>query len=327
MTKIYYERDASPETICDLSIGVIGYGNQGRAHALNLRDSGMPVKVGVRKDGTSYHRAVRDHFSPASIAEIAANCDLISILLPDEMMSSVYTNEIEPYLTSGRILVFAHGFAVHHQLLRLPDSVDVLLVAPTGPGKQLRKLYEQGRGLPALVAVGQDYSGIGIKHCLAYAQAIGSTRAGCIETTFAEETIVDLYCEQAVLCGGVPELIKKSFESLVSAGYQPELAYISCLKEVKLIADLLFESGINGMRSSISNTAKFGACESGPLLINAQTERGLQRVLHEIESGVFARKFVDEAKAGYPTISNQTAHDRHSLLVRTGERLRQLLRF
>jgi ketol-acid reductoisomerase len=327
MAKVYYEKDAHLQNIADLAVGIIGYGNQGRAHALNLRDSGMNVKVGARKSGKAYEQALHDHFTPVTVEDIATNCDVLALLLPDEMMAEIYTNSIEPYITSGKTFVFAHGFAVHHKLLRLPDTADLLLVAPTGPGKQLRSLYLQNQGLPALVAVEQDSSGDALAKALAYAKGIGCTRGGCIQTTFAEETVVDLYCEQTVLCGGVPELIKRSFDNLVAAGYQPELAYISCLKEVKLIADLLFSEGIDGMRERISSTARYGALISGPMLINAQSDRALQKILQGIESGKFAHDFLEEADLGHPAIKAQAIEGRHSLLSRTGKRLRELLRF
>ena len=327
MAKIYYENDADLEPISDLAIGVIGYGNQGRAQALNLRESGLYVRVGANKGSRSYEVAQHDHFQPESIEEIAANSDVIALLLPDEAMPDVYMNSVEPYLSSGKTFVFAHGFAVHHKTLRLPDTCDVVLVAPTGPGKQLRSLYLSGKGLPALVAVDSDASGTAMATCLAYAKAIGCTRAGCIQTTFAEETVTDLYCEQAVLCGGIPELIKKSFETLVAAGYQPELAYISCLKEVKLIAELLGDFGIDGLRHAISNTAKYGAAIAGPELINSATEQRLAAILHRIESGQFARDFMREAAQNLPTVKSQIYTERHSNLARTGRELKQVLKF
>ena len=268
-----------------------------------------------------------DPFRPSSIEAIATNCDMIAILLPDEFIPEIYTTSIEPYISSGRAFVFAHGFAVHHKLIRLPDTADILLVAPTGPGRQLRSLFLENSGLPALVAVEQDFSGVGLKRALAYGQGIGCTRAGCIETTFTEETVVDLYCEQTVLCGGLPELIKRSFDNLVAAGYQPELAYISCLKEVKLISDLLFNEGIDGMRNAISSTARYGARVSGPLLINSETDCSLQTILQNIESGRFAHAFMNESKLGHPAIKAQEAEEQHSLLVRTGKKLRELLKF
>jgi ketol-acid reductoisomerase len=216
---------------------------------------------------------------------------------------------------------------VQHKTVRLPDDADIVLVAPTGPGRQLRSLYEEGKGLPALVAVEQDASGLAWRRCLAYARAIGCTRSGAIETTFKEETITDLFCEQAVLCGGVPELIKASFTTLVERGYQPELAYISCLKEVKLIADLLFERGIDGMRQAISNTAKYGSALSGPEIVNAATAQRLQAILSEIETGAFAGKFLQEASHGLPTVKELLASERHSRLARTGRDLKSTLKF
>jgi ketol-acid reductoisomerase len=327
MAKIYYEKDAHLENIADLAIGVIGYGNQGRAHALNLRDSDLRVRVGARTSGRAYQAAKHDHFDVTSVEDIATNCDVIAILLPDESIAEVYANSIEPYISSGKTFVFAHGFAVHHNLIRLPDTSDILLVAPTGPGRQLRSLFVENAGLPALVAVHQDFSGDGWSRALAYAKGIGCTRAGCIATTFAEETVTDLYCEQAVLCGGIPELIKHSFDNLVAAGYQPELAYISCLKEVKLISDLLFSEGIDGMRDAISTTARYGSQVSGPMLINSQTDRSLQKVLHNIESGKFAQDFLEESKQGHPALKRLRTEEKHSLLVRTGKRLREILKF
>ena len=248
-------------------------------------------------------------------------------MLPDELIPSVYELAIEPYLSSHRTFVFAHGFAVHHRTIRLPEMADVLLVAPTGPGAKLRSLYCDGKGLPALVAVEQDDSGLAWKTCLAYAKGIGSTRAGVIETTFAEETIVDLYCEQTVLCGGLPELIKRSFDVLVGAGYQPELAYISCLKEVKLITDLMFNAGIDGMREKISNTAKFGSAAAGPFLIDESVSTRLRTVLERIESGSFAKQLLQDAKEGAPQLGELLARERNSRIVRVGRELREQLDF
>jgi ketol-acid reductoisomerase len=327
MAKIYYDSEIGLDSLQDLTLGLIGYGNQGRAHALNLRDSGFTVAVGAREDGAAYRAAVIDGFNPQSIETVSASCDLLALMLPDEHMHDVYVNSIEPYINADKVFVFAHGFAVQYQTMVLPEYSDVVLVAPTGPGKQLRSLYEQGKGLPALVAVGQDGSGLALPRCLAYGKAIGSARAGLIETTFAEETVTDLFCEQAVLCGGIPELIKRSFATLTEAGYQPELAYISCLKEVKLIADLLFEHGIDGMRSAISTTAQFGSVLTGPELVNDATSHGLSKALKRIESGAFAKQFLSEAQAGSPTIKALLKHERLSQLARTGRRLRDDLNF
>jgi len=327
MAKIYYDSEIELDSLQDLTLGLIGYGNQGRAHALNLRDSGFSVCVGARENGDAYSTAVSDGFDPQTIETVSRTCDLLVLLLPDEHMHDVYVNSIEPYINADKVFVFAHGFAVHHQMIVLPEYSDILLVAPAGPGKQLRSLYEQGKGLPALVAVGQDGSGLALPRCLAYGKAIGCSRVGLIETTFAEETVTDLFCEQAVLCGGIPELIKRSFSTLVEAGYQPELAYISCLKEVKLIADLLFDHGIDGMREKISTTAQFGSFLTGPEVVNDATSHGLLKALSRIESGAFAKQFLSEAKSGSPTIKSLLKAERLSQLARTGRQLREDLNF
>lgn len=327
MATVFYESDASLDSIQELSIGVIGYGNQGRAHALNLRDSGLSVWAGTRADSRARENADKDGFVARSIPEVAENCPILALLLPDEILPKVYKSQIEPYLRSGTIFVFAHGFSVRHKTIRLPDDADVILVAPTGPGRQLRSLYLEGRGLPALVAVDQDASGLAWQHCLAYAHGIGCTRAGAIRTTFEEETVTDLYCEQAVLCGGLPELIKVAFDTLVARGYQKELAYISCLKEVKLIADLLFTSGVDGMRSAISNTAKFGSAVAGPRIINQQTAKQLDELLTDIETGGFAKKFMADSENESNLIKELTTEEKHSLIARTGHELRDLIDF
>jgi ketol-acid reductoisomerase len=327
MAKIYYDTDIELDTLADMTIGVIGYGNQGMAHALNMRDSGLSVRVGTRPGSSARDQASRDGFGREDAESIATNCDVLAIMLPDEAVPKVYEESIEPYISSNKVFVFAHGFCVHHKTLRLPEMADILLVAPTGPGRKLRSLYLEGKGLPALVAVEQDDSGLGLQRCLAYAKAIGCMRAGAIETTFKEETVTDLFCEQSVLCGGMPELIKKSFAVAVEAGYQPELAYISCLKEVKLIADLLFDIGIDGMREAISNTAKFGSAVSGPKIVNDDTKAKLQEVLHEIESGRFGRQLLDDASAGSPTIKQFVEEERHSQIVQIGKELKDKLDF
>lgn len=331
MAKIYYDHDVDLDEIKKLSLGIIGYGNQGRAHALNLRDSGLAVCVGSREGSPSRAQALQDGFHSMSIAEVAQRCDLLTLTLPDEAIPEVFTQFVEPHLASPRstpaTLIFAHGFAVHHKIINIAAEVDVVLVAPTGPGRQLRSLYEEGKGLPSLVAVAQDASQSAFRRALAYAKGIGSARAGLIETTFSEETIVDLYCEQTVLCGGIPELIKSSFETLVNAGYQPELAYISCLKEVKLISDLLFEVGIDGMRSAISTTARFGSAIAGPELIDDGITERLKNVLQRIESGEFARRFLSESKEGLPSMEEFVTKEKHSRLAATGKELRTSLEF
>jgi len=327
MAKIYYDTDIELDTLKKFTLAVIGYGNQGRAQALNLRDSGLTVKVGARKNGEAFSRASADGFDPIDIESATAECDVLVLLLPDEHVPSVYNDQIKPHLNADKVFVFAHGFSVHHKTISLPKNSDLLLVAPTGPGRQLRTLYEAGKGLPALVAVEQDASGLAWQRCLAYARAIGCTRAGVVKTTFAEETVSDLFCEQAVLCGGVPALIKASFNTLVQAGYQPELAYISCLKEVKLIADLLFDQGIDGMRRSISTTAQYGSAITGPELVDSRTQSNLENALHRIENGTFARQFLQEASAGAPTIKDLLQSESNSRLARIGRELKESLMF
>ena len=327
MANIFYDDSGHFSSLENLILGLVGYGNQGRAHALNLRDSGFDVKIGTRTGSKACQQAIEDGFERLEISEVAKRCDLIALMLPDEQMPSLYAEQIAPYLRPGSALVFAHGFVVHHKTIAISKETDVILVAPTGPGRQVRSLYEAGQGLPALVAVGQDYSGKAWERCLAYAKGIGCTRAGAIRTTFAEETVTDLFCEQAVLCGGLPELIKASFETLVSKGYQSELAYISCLKEVKLIADLLFEQGIDGMRQAISNTAKYGSAVAGPKIINNATRQQLEEVLERIETGEFARDFGDDTANGAATVKEMMKTERDSRMARIGRELKGNLQF
>lgn len=327
MATLYSESDGNLDHLRDLPIGVIGYGNQGRAHALNLRDSGLIIKVGCRPGGKAEEQAIADGFKAESVEQVAANCSVLAILLPDEVVPSVYQNSIAPYLQARPAFVFAHGFVVRHKCITLPSDSDVILVAPTGPGRQVRSLFQEGLGLPALLAVQQDVSGVAWQRCLAYAKALGCLRAGGLRTTFEEETVTDLYCEQSVLCGGLPELIKASFDQLVARGYQPELAYISCLKEVKLIADLLFTRGIDGMRSAISNTAKFGSAVAGPRLVDQSTVRALDNLLTEIENGSFAKSFLSDHENGSPAIRQMMTSEKHSRLAQTGRWLSENLRF
>lgn len=326
MAKIYYDHETSIDELQNSVIGIIGYGNQGRAQALNLRDSGLSVRVGARPGSASETNAIKDRFNTQTIEEVVAQCDVLAILLPDEVMTDVYEKSIEPYLTSGKAFIFAHGFAVHNKMLRLPSDSDIILVAPTGPGRKVRSLYEENKGLPALIAVAQNGSGRAFQKCLAFAHGIGCTRAGVIETTFEEETVTDLFCEQSVLCGGVPALIKASFDTLVANGYQPELAYISCLKEVKLIADLLFERGIDGMREAISNTAKYGSALTGDEIVDDRTRTKLQFILERIENGEFARSFLNPNERE-PTIKELLVSEKRSRLARTGAALQTQIKF
>ena len=327
MAKIFYDNDANLADLKSLTLAVLGYGNQGRAHALNLRDSGLQVLVYARQGGTGYEQAIKDGFQPSSIAETISRCQLIACMLPDDATADVFNLHILPNLKQPMTFVFAHGFSVREKLITLPANADILLVAPTGPGRLLRSFYQEGRGLPALIAIEQDASGQAFARCLAYARAIGSTRAGAVLTTFAEETITDLFCEQAVLCGGLPELIKASFDTLVAGGYQPELAYISCLKEVKLIADLLFDSGLIGMRKAISNTAKFGAAKTGPRLIDGHVKERLEQTLTRIESGQFAKEYLAHSKKDNKFLENFLAVERNSPLGKIEKKLQKSLNF
>jgi len=325
--RVFYDSDASLEVLANIKIGIVGYGNQGRAQALNARDSGLQVVVGARPDGASWHAALSDGFLAVSISDVVSTCNVLVMTLPDEVMKEVYQAEIAPFAKDPKTFIFSHGYVVHHKTIEFPSDSDLLLVAPTGPGAKLRTLYTENKGLPSLVAVGQDISGDGWKKCLAYARAIGSTRAGAVETTFSEEVIVDLFCEQAVLCGGIPSLIKASFDTLVKNGYQPELAYISCLKEVKLISDLLFERGMYEMRKAISNTAKYGSALTGPELVNDATGAALDNVLARIENGDFAKLFSEEYKSNFPVTNKLLDEERESTLDRTGKELSTRLDF
>lgn len=328
MADIFYDHDADLAQLANLTIAVIGYGNQGRAHALNMRDSGLRVIAGCREQGgRAASLAAADAIEVRAIGQAADEADILAIMLPDEVVPVVFATAIEPALRSGKGLVFAHGFVVHHKSISIPKDLDLMLVAPTGPGRQLRSLYEAGSGLPALVAVEQDFTGLAWARCLAYARSIGCTRAGAIRTTIAEETVTDLFCEQAVLCGGLPDLIKASFSTLIARGYQPELAYISCLKEVKLIADLLFEQGIDGMRRAISNTAKFGSAVAGPALIDDKTRQSLGQILDNIESGNFARDFAADTRDDSRIVRNLVLEEENSALAKLGKELSHKLKF
>ena len=295
--KVYYEQDADLTLLKDKTVAIIGYGSQGHAHAQNLRDSGVKVVVGQRPGGDNYELAKEHGFNPVSAAEAAAQADLIMLLLPDEVQASVYENDIKPHLSTGKALLFAHGFNIHFCQIQPPKDVDVFLIAPKGPGHLVRRTYTEGGGVPCLVAIHQDATGNALKVALAYAKGVGGARSGVIETTFREETETDLFGEQAVLCGGVSALIKAGFETLVEAGYQPEMAYFECLHEMKLIVDLMYEGGLSRMRYSISNTAEYGDYVSGPRLITEEVKKEMKAVLKDIQSGVFARNFILEARA------------------------------
>lgn len=310
MARMYYDNDANLDLLNGKTVAIIGYGSQGHAHALNLKDSGVNVIVGLYEGSSSRPKAESAGLTVKSVADAAKAADMIMILLPDEVQKTVYKEEIEPNLAEGNVLAFAHGFNIHFAQVVPPSTVDVVMIAPKGPGHLVRRTYEQGQGVPALFAVYQDASGQARDRAMAYAKGIGGTRAGILETSFREETETDLFGEQVVLCGGLSELIKSGFETLVNAGYQPELAYFECLHEVKLIVDLIVEGGLATMRDSISNTAEYGDYTRGPRIITDETRAEMRKVLNEIQTGQFAREFVLEnmsGKAGFTAMRRREA--------------------
>lgn len=325
MAIMYYDQDASLASLQGQTVAVIGYGSQGHAHALNLRDSGIDVIVVNRPGSANYEAAVHDGFVPVSAAEAAAQADVIVLLLPDQVQPDIYYSDIEPHLTDGKALVFAHGFNIHFKQIVPPENVDVFMVAPKSPGHLVRRMYEAGQGVPGPLAVYQDATGKAKQRGLAYAKAIGCTRAGVIETTFQEETETDLFGEQAVLCGGVSELIRAGFDTLVDAGYQPEVAYFECLHELKLIVDLIYEGGITFMRYSISDTAEYGDLVAGKRIITEETRREMRRILDDIQSGRFAREWVLENKAGRPVFYAMREREKNHLIEKVGRELRAMM--
>jgi len=324
MAKIYYDEDASLQPLRGKKVAILGYGSQGHAHALNLRDSGVEVIVGLPPGSRSRARAESDGFTVLSPAEAAKAADVIMFLVPDTVQPDLYREEISPHVDSSKTLAFAHGFNIHFRQIIPPPDVDVFMVAPKGPGHLVRWMYEEGKGVPALVAVYQNPSGNCLSTALAYAKGIGSTRAGVIETTFREETETDLFGEQTVLCGGVTALIKAGFETLVEAGYQPEVAYFECLHELKLIVDLIYQYGISGMRYSISDTAKYGDVTRGDR-IHALVKPLMKDILEEIKRGEFAREWVLENKAGRPVYHALLDRDRNHPIEKVGEELRKMM--
>ncbi|MFB2773487.1 ketol-acid reductoisomerase [Pelatocladus sp. BLCC-F211] len=324
MARMYYDADANLDLLAGKTIAIIGYGSQGHAHALNLKDSGMNVIVGLYPGSRSAAKAETAGLTVKNVADAAKAADLLMILLPDEVQRTVYKNEIEPNLEPGNVLAFAHGFNIHFGQVVPPAEVDVIMVAPKGPGHLVRRTYEQGQGVPCLFAVYQNASGQARDRAMAYAKGIGGTRAGILETTFREETETDLFGEQAVLCGGLSALIKAGFETLVEAGYQPELAYFECLHEVKLIVDLIVEGGLAKMRDSISNTAEYGDYTRGPRVVNEQTKAEMQKILQEIQTGQFAREFVLENQAGKPGFTAMRRKEAEHQVEEIGKDLRAM---
>ncbi len=323
--KIYYDKDVKKGVLDGKTIAVIGYGSQGHAHAQNLRDSGLNVVVGQRPGSVNYDLAVKHGFEPVSAAEAAERADIIMVLVPDHVQADLYKEAIEPNLKPGNMLLFSHGFNIHFGQIVAPKDVDVAMVAPKGPGHLVRREYEIGRGVPCLVAVEQDASGSALDLALGYAQGIGGTRAGVIETTFKEETETDLFGEQCVLCGGVSELIKAGFETLVEAGYQPEIAYFECCHELKLIVDLIYEGGLSRMRYSISDTAEYGDLTRGKRVITEETRKEMKRILEEIQSGSFAKEWLLENRVNRPVFNALRRREREHQLEEVGARLRDMM--
>ena len=323
--KIYYEKDADLAVLKGRKIAIIGYGSQGHAQAQNLRDSGFNVLVSELEGTPNYEKAVADGFKPVSASEAASTADVIQILLPDQIQAEVYSNAIAQHITKGKALVFSHGFNIHYGQIVPPPEVDVYMVAPKGPGHLLRRVYTEGGGIPALIAVHQDATGKAHALALAHACGIGSGRTGIIETTFAEETETDLFGEQVVLCGGLTELIRAGFDTLVEAGYQPEIAYFECLHEAKLIMDLIYEGGIANMRDSISDTAEYGDLTVGKQIINSQVRQEMKKVLSRIQDGSFAREWLLENKVGRPHFNARKRQDADHLIEKVGARLRSMM--
>ncbi|MGN6545828.1 MAG: ketol-acid reductoisomerase [Aureliella sp.] len=323
--KIYYDNDADLSHLKDKTIAILGYGSQGHAQAQNLRDSGCNVIIGQRPGGANYDLAKQHKFEPMSVEDAVKKADIINILLPDEVQGDIYRQYIKPNLKPGNVLMCSHGFNIHFGQVEPPKGVDTLLVAPKGPGHLVRSEFVKGGGVPALIALGEGASEKTRQIGLAYAKGIGGTRGGVIETTFAEETETDLFGEQVVLCGGVSELVKAGFDTLVEAGYQPEMAYFECMHELKLIVDLFYQGGLNYMRYSVSNTAEFGDYTRGPRIITEETRKEMKKILYEIQSGQFARDWILENRAGAPAFKARRRLERSHLIEQVGRRLRKLM--
>ncbi|MPZ54022.1 MAG: ketol-acid reductoisomerase [Acidimicrobiia bacterium] len=327
MANIYYDKDADTGLLEDVTVAVIGYGSQGHAHALNLHDSGVDVVVGLREDSSSRAKVETDGLSVTTVSDAVSQAQLVMVLVPDEIMAGIYEEDIAPNLSNDAVLAFAHGFNIHFGAIQSPEGNDVIMVAPKGPGHLVRRTYEEGSGVPCLLAVHQDVSGRAKETALAYASGIGGGRAGILETTFAEETETDLFGEQVILCGGVSELIKSAFETLVDAGYQPESAYFETLHELKLIVDLLYEGGMGWMRNSISNTAEYGDYTRGPRIVTDDTRAEMRKVLDEIQSGAFANEWLGQAREGAPHLLAQRRAQGDLQIEQVGKELRKMMPF
>lgn len=326
MVKIYYDSDVNLDILKNKKIGIIGYGSQGHAHALNLQDSGIDVRVGLREDSKTWPKAQEAGLRVVETSKAASESDIIMMLCPDQVAPEVYEKSIKPHLTKGKALVFAHGFNIHYKTIVPPKDVDVFMVAPKGPGRLVRSLYTQGSGTVCLFAIHQDFTLNAKNIALAYAKALGFTRIGAIETTFKEETETDLFGEQVVLCGGLIELIKKGFETLVEAGYQPEVAYFECLHEVKLIADLIHIGGISATNYSISDTAEWGEYCSGKRVVTDQTKKEMKKILSEIQDGSFAKKWTLEYKNGCPNFNKYRAEIANHPIEKIGDPIRKMIK-
>lgn len=325
MAKLYYNEDADLSLLSGKKVAILGYGSQGHAHAQNLRESGVEVIVAQRPGSKNYDLAVSHGFSPVSVKEAAEAADVIQILLPDEKQKAVYEQDIAPYLKPGKALVFSHGFNIHFNQITPPSDVDVFMVAPKGPGHLVRRQFEESRGVPALIAVYQNATGQAFDLALAYAKGIGATRAGVLETTFKEETETDLFGEQAVLCGGMTSLVKLGFETLVNAGYQPEVAYFECLHEMKLIVDLMYEGGMSNMRYSISDTAEYGDLTVGPKIIGDEVKVAMDKTLKDIQEGEFARDWIMENMTGRAKFSSLRKLAQEHQIEEVGKELRKMM--
>jgi ketol-acid reductoisomerase len=327
MATRYYEKDGNVGLLKGKTIAILGYGSQGHAHALNLRDSGLEVVVGLPESSQSRAKATSAGLRVLSTSEAAKAADTMMILVPDHVQGDLYKTDIEPNLTAGKTLMFAHGFSIHFKQIVPPANVDVSMIAPKAPGHRVRELFVEGVGVPALVAIHQNASGPALQNALAYAMALGCLKAGVIETSFREETETDLFGEQSVLCGGVSELIRAGFETLVEAGYAPEMAYFECLHEVKLIVDLIYEGGLSYMRYSVSDTAEYGDYTRGPRIINAQTRAEMKKILSEIQSGEFARNWINENKTGRKNFLAMREAAQNQPIEKVGAELRKMMTF
>jgi ketol-acid reductoisomerase len=327
MAKMYYDKDADLGVLGNKLIAVIGYGSQGHAQAQNLRDSGLKVIVAELPGTDNYRLAESHNFKPVSAKEAAEKADVIQILAQDHIQAKLYKSEVEPHLKAGKTLVFSHGFNIHFGQIVPPKEVDVIMVAPKGPGHLVRSEYEKGGGVPSLIAIHNDASGKAKATALAYAKGIGAARAGVLETTFKEETETDLFGEQAVLCGGASALVKAGFDTLVEAGYQPEIAYFECLHELKLIVDLFYQGGINYMRYSVSDTAEFGDYVSGPRIVNDATRAEMKKILAEIQDGSFARRWIKENEDGRPFFNRVKEEQRNHAIEKVGYELRKMMKW